>query len=180
MAKDVKTRIAERTRLAEFYRKDQNMLGRAVSGTGLAVANTWDRVSAPFKHDHAIFGSTTTYGVIRGAIIGGIIGIVALAEMGVVALPFFFAAATVGAVIAGARYGQNALERHWNKKNHQFADTVAEISGAVPTPGHARSDEKALKPAKQEPLPVQKPETIHSFTKREDMRRADGPAALQR
>lgn len=136
MAKIAETRIAERTRLAEAYREQQGMLGRATGRTGLALANTWDRVTAPFKGDRVVFGRATLFGVMRGSVLGAVVGILGIIAAPALGAGFFLAATAVGGAVAGVKDGQNKLESHWRRQNHQLSDTIAEKTGAVPGSYH--------------------------------------------
>lgn len=193
MAKDVNTRIEERNQAAEFHRRDQGVIRRAISGAGLAVANTWDRISSPFKKDGVVFTGATISGAMHGAVIGGLVGIAGiLLTLGTAAAPFavpLFAVATgAGAFIGGAKRGQERLEENWNKSSHQFADKVAEKTGAVPGPKKFVGDvgatpEEELKRSGHDPKLLARAEEViernRSFVKDEEMRRKNrGPIVL--
>ncbi len=193
MAKDVTTRIEERNRAAEFHRKDQGVIGSTVSGAGLAVANTWDRISAPFKKDGAIFTGSAISGAMHGAVLGALVGIAGiLLTIGTaaapLALPFMAVATGAGALIGGVKRGQERLEENWSKPNHQFADRVAERTGAVPAPKKFAGDvgatpEEELKRTGHDPTMLARAEEViernRSFVRDEEMRRKNrGPVVL--
>lgn len=193
MAKDVKTRIEERNRAAEFHRKDQGVIGRTISGAGLAIANTWDRISSPFKKDGMIFTGSAISGAMHGAVLGGLAGIAGiLLTLGTAAAPFavpiFAVAAIGGALIGGAKRGQERLEENWNKSNRQFADRVAEKTGAVPGQMKFAGDvgatpEQELKRSGHDPKLLERADEViernRSFVKDEEMRRKNrGPIVL--
>lgn len=198
MAKDVKTRIEERNRAAELNRKDQGPVRSAISGAGLAIANTWDRISAPFKKDGVVFGAATLNGAMHGAFKGALVGLagmlltVTAGAAGVawapLALPFMAAATAVGAIIGGASQGQRKLEEHWNQNNRQFADRVAEKTGAVAGPVKFKGDfgptpEEELKRSGHDPKLLERADEAiansRSFVKDEEMRRKNrGPIVL--
>lgn len=191
MAKKAATRIAEREQVAEFHRKEQGALSRAVSGVGLAVANTLDRIKAPFDSDRTVFAGATAFGLMRGAVLGGMIGV-----LGIVAAPaalgggFLALAAATGAAITGIKDGQEKLERHWSTPHHQLSDTIAQKSGAVPSPKHFKgimghSVEQELKFTGHDPHLLDKADAAlardpNSFAAREIARRAQrvGPRVI--
>lgn len=196
MAKDVKTRIEERNRLADYHREKQGPIGRAVSGAGLALANGWDRVTSPFKKDGVVFGGMSAFGAIRGGMWGAVAGVAAgLFFAGGVAtgvlVPYILTAAAVGAVAGGIQDGQRSFERHLDASNHQFADTIAEKTGAVPGREKlrpvAKTVEAQLKLDGFDPKMVKRAEAAEeavknnpSFVERENKRRASrtGPTVL--
>lgn len=198
MAKDVRTRIDERNRTAELNRKDQGVVASTVSGAGLAAANTVDRVSAPFKKDGVVFGASTISGAMHGAVIGALVGIagmlltmtgtMAAPALAPLAIPFFAAATGIGALIGGAKRGQERLEEHWNKSNHQLADKIAEKTGAVPGPHKFQGDvgatpEEELRRSGHDPKLLARADEViernRSFVKDEEMRRKNrGPVVL--
>lgn len=194
MSKTAETRIAERTRLAEYHRKDQGIFGRALSRTGLALANTWDRVTAPFEGDRTVFGKATIFGILRGAALGAVVGV-----LGIVAAPatlgagFFLAAAAVGGTVAAVKDGQTKLEHHWRKQNHHFSDTIAEKTGAVPGPYHYMDgissdirhdldhpERKSELVKKGEALLAKDPSFVESEKARRQARYGSGPNVIRR
>lgn len=201
MAKDVATRIAERNQEAEYHRRSQGVVRRTISGAGLAVANTWDRVTSPFKKDASVFSAATAFGAMQGAVYGALAGIgVMVLTMGgamgayvmsPVAIPAFVALTAIGAVVGGVRQGQTSLDRHWQASNHQVADTIAEKTGAVKAPMQFKGDvgstpEEELRRTGHDPKLIQRAEAAlenaPSFVKQEQERRAQrgGPTVLNR
>lgn len=187
MAKDTQTRIEERNRLSEWHSRRQNVLSRGVGTIGRVAANTWDRITGPFESDGAAFAEGTAFGVTKGIVTGGTLGVLAALFVGgvagyaAIAVPYALAAATVGAVYQGIRYGQGKLDRHLQKPHHRFSDTIAETLGAVPTEKALMNDKvQVLTPKYIAPPPPAEDAPTHSFAEAERQRRAArrGPTIL--
>ncbi len=191
MAKTVETRIEQRNRMAEMYRRDQGPIARAVSGAGLAIANTWDKVTQPFKSDRTVFAGATAFGLLRGAALGLVAGMLAVAVFPPLAgAGAIFGAMAAGAVIAGVKDGQMAVERNDSAPNRPLSDQIAEKMGAIPSneislKGLSKELRHDLQHPEQPSELAKKANAIldksPSFVEQEQQRRAqNGPKVLHR
>lgn len=183
MAPDLKTRIEERNRLADYYGKTKNPVTRTIGKAGLAIANLWDRMTAPLNSDGMALAEGATFGAMKGAVVGGVLGIAAglvMGAVGVAMLPYALIPAAGGAILKGYQYGDYAVEQNSQNEKGKTARRIAEISGAVPSQTKLQATELREPRVKWTP-PAEEPAQANakSFVEDENRRRAArGPRVL--
>ena len=171
MANNVRDRIAERTEIADAHLKEQGFLGRIGNRIGLTAANTMDGADAALGGgNRRSFLGGTVIGALKGALIGGIVTVLAIgltiipAAVGTAA---FLTITGLSAAAGGIAYGQKALERHTAVHKRSIPDRVAVATDAIP-------DARMVNPIVEQEHTQKKP--VEGFVTREMRRREEAYA----
>ncbi len=101
------------------------------------LANGIDRLTGWSDNERVAFMSGTTKGLLRGAFLGLVVGVVAIASFPVITAAVLgnavlLGGAAVGAAAFGMYEGQKSLDSYLYGQKKRLSDSIAERSGAVP------------------------------------------------